>query len=67
MDVAAQVILPGELAPDKGPAEVDADAASRVVFALNRAFTQTERTVVACVRQLFFERSLSTTKIKRKI
>ena len=26
-----------------------------------------ERTVVACVRQLFFERSLSTTKIKREI
>ena len=26
-----------------------------------------ERTVVACVRQLFFERSMSTTKIKREI
>ena len=27
----------------------------------------TERTVVACVRQLFLEKSLSTTKIKREI
>ena len=30
-------------------------------------FRVSERTVVACVRQLFFERSMSTTKIKREI
>ena len=30
-------------------------------------FRVSERTVVACVRQLFFERSLSTTKIIREI
>ena len=55
MDVAAQVILPGELAPDKGPAEVDADTASRVMFALNRAFTQSsalESDIAVCISLL---------------
>ena len=37
------------------------------VYVYRGVIRDSERTVVACVRQLFFERSLSTTKIKREI